>query len=432
MKRLILVITLLSSLLAGAACLDLPAATVQSSALDASASHVEHRVGSFPILTWGGDLSTSSTMQDQYINVPRDAGQTGALEWDGSSWYLGAAGGTVSPGDAGTFFVSNDAGTATEWVSISGDLGCSASNPGACTVNDLQGKTVTIGTPSTGNTLGWNGSAFTPAALNLAGGSNYVTGVLPLANITVGTAGQILVTNSGATAPAWASCSQDIACSTLTVGQMALQSITPTGGTSTIVPFNAGGLKLSTSPWVLQDSGAVQRFSLETAHGRGTFGGGGSDSLATLGPLVGAETSEPALWFLPYGTAPTTTNSSFYGVSTGGLVINNATINFDSGNNPWASFTLSGSAVALQSYTSQTSLGVGTNKAGALTKLYGDANVQNMTLGNAAITTTAYNEFDAVSPPGAGAANTQRFYVDSGDGKLKVIDSAGNIFTLTP
>jgi len=35
---------------------------------------------------------------------------------------------------------------------------------------------------ATGNTLGWNGTAWTSSALNLAGGANYVTGLLPTAN----------------------------------------------------------------------------------------------------------------------------------------------------------------------------------------------------------------------------------------------------------
>lgn len=51
------------------------------------------------------------------------------------------------------------------------------------TVIGIQNNPVSNAAPSTGNTLGWNGSAWAPSALNLAGGSAYVTGQLPPANM---------------------------------------------------------------------------------------------------------------------------------------------------------------------------------------------------------------------------------------------------------
>ncbi|MHB2027591.1 MAG: hypothetical protein ACYCPT_02085 [Acidimicrobiales bacterium] len=276
----------------------------------------------------------------------------------------------------------------------------------------LQGKTLTIGTPNTGNTIGWNGSAFVPGALNLGGGSNYVSGSLPLANITVGTAGQILVTNSTATAPAWASCSGDIACSTATVGQMAVQSITPTGGTAAIVPFNAGGLKLSTTPWVLQDSTGVTRDSFDTTHGRITAGGGGSDNYITIGPMAGSETTATQLRAVGYSSAvvnmlsdsggsllvgsTTSGDTSALNATVGGYQF--AQIYCTQGAGSYLSlagnilqtagvtlFGLGGGSSAapveinistatapyIQSGTSATSLGVGTNKAAAIMNIQG-------------------------------------------------------------
>ncbi|MHB2027590.1 MAG: hypothetical protein ACYCPT_02080 [Acidimicrobiales bacterium] len=86
-------------------------------------------------------------------------------------------------------------------------------------------------------------------------------------------------------------------------------SVTPTGGTSTIVPFNAGGLKLATSPWVLQDSGGVARDSFETAHGRITAGGGGTDAQTVVGPVPGSESATGGLFVIANGGTATATNA---------------------------------------------------------------------------------------------------------------------------
>jgi hypothetical protein len=65
------------------------------------------------------------------------------------------------------------------------------------------------GSLTTGNVLQVNGvSSLTYAAINLAGGSNYITGNLPVSNIAPGTAAQVLMSN-GTPAITWTSFSGD-------------------------------------------------------------------------------------------------------------------------------------------------------------------------------------------------------------------------------
>jgi hypothetical protein len=93
-------------------------------------------------------------------------------------------------------------------VTLAGDVtGPATSN----TVVNIDGASVpAAGALTTGNGLYVTGaSALSYSALNLGGGANFVSGALPLANLTHGTASQMLVTNAGATAPAWVTVSGD-------------------------------------------------------------------------------------------------------------------------------------------------------------------------------------------------------------------------------
>ncbi len=95
------------------------------------------------------------------------------------------------------------------------------------------------------------------------------------------------------------------------------------GGT---ISFDAGNVKLdgnafaggdaqldfdATKSLLLKASG-VTRAKVAGAHGVGSFGNGGSDAFAALGPLVGSETGYGALWLLANGATPTGTNPSAY------------------------------------------------------------------------------------------------------------------------
>lgn len=75
---------------------------------------------------------------------------------------------------------------------------------------------------------------------------------------------------------------------------------------------NATG-RLIVSASVISITGTVGCAQIETVHGRATFGGGGSDFAATLGPLLTLETAAAALYLLPNATAPTANNYALYG-----------------------------------------------------------------------------------------------------------------------
>jgi len=105
----------------------------------------------------------------------------------------------LAPGSNGQIIVTT-AGVAT-WSSPGGDLSGTYPNP---TVARINGATVPVaGALTTGNGLYVTGvSALSYSALNLAGGSNYVTGLLPIGNLAPGAASTVFATNVGGTAVA--------------------------------------------------------------------------------------------------------------------------------------------------------------------------------------------------------------------------------------
>lgn len=288
-----------------------------------------------------------------------------------------------------------------------------------------------IAAPTSAGALAWTGSAWTYS--NPAG-------------FGFGTAGQFLLTNAAGTASLWATISNDIAASLTTPGSLSVQSITPTGGTSTVVPFNASGFKAAVSPFNIQDNGAVTRFSLETGHGRGTFGGGGSsDTLAVIGPLSTLETTNAGIYLLPHGSA-LGNNWAIQGDGTN-LVLNtvgSGNINFYINSLGTLAAQIGATSILSQVPLIQFGTGLstgtlGTNRAGAGLNLQADAATTVLALllasatfqsGVNVIVTAAHEDISQATAPSAPSAGTQRIYTDSADGKLKVIDSAGNITTL--
>ena len=161
--------------------------------------------------------------------------------------------GQTANGSAGQVLTSTG-GAAMAWAAaaaiaitaLTGDV--TATGPGsvAATVQAIHGATVPVaGALITGQLLQVSGaSALSYGALNL-GMAASITGSLPLANITHGTAAQLLVTNAGATAPAWVSASQDVSLT-------AAGAFTVTGLQAKALPaLTAGVLQYSGSAWAL-------------------------------------------------------------------------------------------------------------------------------------------------------------------------------------
>ena len=100
-------------------------------------------------------------------------------------WHNTVAGTTDAAayrGTAAQFLVTNAGATDTAWVSMSGDASIVAA--GTITVSRLNGAAIPVaGALATGNAPYVSGvSSLTYSALNLAGGSGWVTGALPAAN----------------------------------------------------------------------------------------------------------------------------------------------------------------------------------------------------------------------------------------------------------
>lgn len=156
--------------------------------------------------TAGLDLSGTATSQTvvglRGNSLP--APSSGWLQWNGSAFAWTTPPGGVTPpagsgiwhsssglldvtsnkGTAGQFLLTNSGATDTAWGSISGDATASTSTVGQLTVTRVNGATVpAAGALVTGNAAHVSGaSALTYSAVNLAGGSGWVTGLLPSAN----------------------------------------------------------------------------------------------------------------------------------------------------------------------------------------------------------------------------------------------------------
>ena len=173
-------------------------------------------------VTAAGSLTTGNVLQVSGASALTYAAVNLA---GGSNYVTGALPITnLAHGTADQLIDTNHAGTAAEWFTPGGDVSFVSHN---FTVAKINGSSVPAGgSLTTGNVLQVNGvSSLTYAAVNLAGGSNYVTGALPVANLAHGTAGQFLLTNAAATAPAWASISGDVSASVGTPGQLTVTAL---------------------------------------------------------------------------------------------------------------------------------------------------------------------------------------------------------------
>jgi hypothetical protein len=123
--------------------------------------------------------STGTSSLPTWQAAGAGASVTGTGLWHSTSGTLDAA---AFIGTSGQIPVTNAGATNTPWVTVSGD--CTLAASGALTCTKLNGTSYGAGGAlTTGNSAYVSGaSATTYQALNLAGGSGWVTGVLPTAN----------------------------------------------------------------------------------------------------------------------------------------------------------------------------------------------------------------------------------------------------------
>lgn len=123
-------------------------------------------MGALQAIQFAGDLDGSYVSQTvvglEGKTLPSPA--TGALQYDGGALYWAPIS-TVGHGTAGQVLATNDAGAATTWVYPHGDVDASATDPGAITVNAIQGYGVSSSTPSTGNALVYSSGLWRPGDL---------------------------------------------------------------------------------------------------------------------------------------------------------------------------------------------------------------------------------------------------------------------------
>lgn len=257
---------------------------------------------------------------------------------------------------------------------LSGDV---TAGPGsgsvAATVVKANGATVpAAGALTTGNVLQVSGaSALSYGPVNLAGGSNYISGTLPTGNQAAQTLGGAL---SGTTASA------------------------------AIVPGTNGQIAVTLSSAFAWTS----LISLETTHGRFTAGGSGSDFKITIGPTPGAETATASVWALSSGGSPTSTNH----------IIQSDDVNCIF-NAPSASGNVDIAAAGSTGFIFNVLASV-LNSLATLTIQHNSATIQTL---SSAIGTELAN----LSQPAAGTG--PRLYGSSG--KLGIVDSSGGL-TLLP
>jgi hypothetical protein len=235
----------------------------------------------------------------------------------------GSAG--IGVGTPGQALFTNVTDTAIQWASVSGDASASATTIGRFTVTGLQGRPVSATAPTTGQALVWGGASWGPGSV----GSG---------SISPGTAGQIFVTN-GTPASAWTSLiSYETTHGRFTSGGSGLDAsatigplvsnetaysaiyllangTAPTSLNWSILTDSTRALYFkvgASASYTFEDSSGNVRATIESTHGKATFGGGGSDYKAIVGPLVGFETSDAGIWFVPAATTPTSANVALW------------------------------------------------------------------------------------------------------------------------
>ena len=228
------------------------------------------------IVTGVSSGAITATWQDISGSVTLAGDVTGAAN---ANTVVAIQGNTVTSGA----LVKGDlliATTTSNWAAtaVTGDVSFSTSTPGLTVVLDIHGASVPVaGSLTAGNVLQVSGaSALTYAAVNLAGGSNYVTGALPVANVAPGTSAQLLMSN-GTPATTWTTVSGDA-----TIGATGSVTVTQARGgdilfTTTAMEFAAA----VTNPSIIQlakttNSGTGSSLTIQAQNETGTTSIGGA------------------------------------------------------------------------------------------------------------------------------------------------------------
>jgi hypothetical protein len=170
--------------LSGGASVDHNGVVTLNTGTQTIAGDVTGDLAASSVVAWRGKSLDATTM-----GTPADT-QLPVFDSATNSWRSVALSGGVTIDHNGVATLS------TGGQSIAGDV---TGTLAASTVAKVNGATVpTSGALTTGNTLQVTGtSALSYGALNLAGGANYVTGNLPVANIAPGSNTQVLTTSGG-------------------------------------------------------------------------------------------------------------------------------------------------------------------------------------------------------------------------------------------
>jgi hypothetical protein len=239
-------------------------------------------------------------------------------------------------GTAGQVLLANASGVPT-FTTLTGDIGLDGA--GATTINKLQGNTLTITTPASGQYLRYNGSAFVNAAL----GSGDITGTI--FSVT-GSGANAQTVSSGQTVDfkptAGGSGNLTVAASaTRTVSFDIIQNPTFTGA---ITASNSAGIALAVTGTPTASATAAQLLFGAS----GTFTGNASVSGGTyIGvnePAAGAGSAADFLNFQVAGTSKLKVSNTGLVTSTGGFAIGATTV-IDSSRNAtnFANLAASGS-----------------------------------------------------------------------------------------
>lgn len=202
--------------------------------------------------------------------------QLGGTSVSGTGLWHSASGvldPSASLGTSNQLIGTNNAGTDTVWFTVSGDISLAS---GSFTVEKVNGASIqAAGSLVTGNAAYVSGtSALTYSALNLAGGSGWVTGVLPLGNVGAPT---------GTGIPHIISGTVQASASPIVVADMSSDT-----APANYVPISdgAGGVSWHSVPAVIGQTGKVYYLDPSTASDIG-----GSYKVASISPSANPETT---------------------------------------------------------------------------------------------------------------------------------------------